>query len=90
MKNVNATMEGTTLVLRIDTTQRMGASSTGKSLIVGTTNGFATGEHIKGLPEGVMLSLNCNYVVKLTDAQKAEQKKAVAAAKASYLKGLTV
>ena len=88
MKNVKATVEGTILTIRVDISQQLGPSSTGKSMVVGTTNGFVGTQDIEGLPEGVILSLNVNKVVKLTEEQKKLQKQMVAKAKVEFRKQL--
>lgn len=50
-RNVTAQMDGTTLVLRVDTAQELGLSATGKTITVGTV-GRPTEFH------GVVIGLN--------------------------------
>lgn len=42
MKNVEMTLEGSTLIVRIDITKELGPSSSGKSEIVASTEGNAS------------------------------------------------
>jgi hypothetical protein len=56
MKNVQASVEGKTLVLRIDMTQDFGKSKTGKTTIVATTGGNVS---IPGTVEGLKVGVNC-------------------------------
>ena len=39
MKNVSMTMDGTTLVIKVDMSQRFGKSASGKTTIIATTEG---------------------------------------------------
>jgi hypothetical protein len=41
-KNVEFQLEGNDLVIRIDLTQKLGTSSSGKSQLIGTTSGNVT------------------------------------------------
>lgn len=52
MQNVETKMDGKKLIITIDTTQRLGASRSGKSDMVATTGGNAK------LPGGLELGLN--------------------------------
>jgi len=54
MKNVEMTLEGTTLVIRVDTTKSFGVSSSGKSTIIASTEG---NQDVDGLP-GAKIGLN--------------------------------
>lgn len=54
MKNVNMSMEGTTLVIRVDCTKSFGTSSSGKSVIIASTEG---NQDVPGLP-GTKIGLN--------------------------------
>jgi hypothetical protein len=54
--NVNQRVEGNKLVIEIDLDQSFGASSTGKSLMIASTNGFNRVESPKYA--GVSFSLN--------------------------------
>ncbi len=49
--NCEASMEGTILVLRIDTSVRLGRSKSGKTLMISTTNG---NQEIEGHPDRQM------------------------------------
>ncbi len=54
MKNVEMTVEGNYLVIKIDLTKEYGASSSGKSVIVATTEGNYT---IPGREEKIGLNV---------------------------------
>ncbi len=54
MKNVEMTVEGNLLVIKIDLTKEYGASSSGKSVIVATTEGNYT---IPGREEKIGLNV---------------------------------
>lgn len=54
MKNVAMSMEGSTLVIRIDTAKSFGVSSSGKSIIIASTEG---NQDVEGLP-GAKIGLN--------------------------------
>jgi hypothetical protein len=58
MKNVKAKMNGAILTLEIDTSVRLGASSTGKSETVASTSGNVDAGSIEGLPPGIKVGLN--------------------------------
>lgn len=58
MKNVKAKMNGSILTLEIDTSVRLGASSTGKSETIASTSGNVDAGSIEGLPLGVKVGLN--------------------------------
>lgn len=51
-KNVTIKVQGSTMTIVVDLTQDLGPSKSGKTNIVGTTNGFV------GLADGVGVSLN--------------------------------
>jgi hypothetical protein len=55
MKNVQATIEGKTLVIRVDLTQNHGKSKSGKTQIVASTGGNVS---VPGAPDGFKLGLN--------------------------------
>jgi hypothetical protein len=42
MKNVEMTVEGTTLTIRVDLSKEFGPSSSGKTILVATTEGNVT------------------------------------------------
>ncbi len=54
MKNVDIKIEGNTLILKVDLTQEQGPSSSGKTMIIGTTSGNA---QIPGREEFVGLNV---------------------------------
>jgi len=54
MKNVEIALEGTVLTLKVDLTQEFGLSSSGKSIIVATTEGAA---RLNGRDEVVTLTV---------------------------------
>lgn len=60
MQNVEMSVEGKTLVIRVDLTKRLGPSSSGKTEIVGTTAGAAK---VKG-PGGADISVGLNVFTK--------------------------
>lgn len=51
-KNAVITVKGSTMTITVDLTKDLGPSKSGKTNIVGTTNGFV------GLADGVGVSLN--------------------------------
>ena len=53
-EGVNYTVNGTKLVIEVDLTGNFGLSSSGKTITVASTNGFAK------LPGGLMFSVNVN------------------------------
>jgi hypothetical protein len=52
--NVNITVEGKKLLIEVDLTKDLGVSKSGKSHIIGTTNGFT---QVEG-EQGVSVNLN--------------------------------
>lgn len=54
MQNVNMSVEGNVLVIKVDLSKRLGASKTGKTVIVASTAGNAP---VPGHPE-IKLGLN--------------------------------
>ena len=60
MKNVDMTMEGNTLVIRIDCTQNFGMSSSGTSVIIASTEG---NQDVPGAP-GAKIGLNVYKLVR--------------------------
>ncbi|RCK81503.1 MAG: hypothetical protein OZSIB_0637 [Candidatus Ozemobacter sibiricus] len=54
MKNVDMTVEGNMLIIKIDLTKEYGASSSGKSVIIATTEGNYT---IPGREEKIGLNV---------------------------------
>jgi len=54
MKNVEMTLEGQMLIIKVDLTKDYGASSSGKSLIIATTEGNYT---IPGRDEKIGLNV---------------------------------
>jgi hypothetical protein len=56
--NVEMSVKDKTLILKVDLTQEHGRSTTGKTIVVGTTHGFKTVSNGNG--EDVMVSLNVN------------------------------
>ncbi len=59
MKNVKASVDGNTLTIQIDLSQRLGVSTSGKSETIASTSGNVDAGSIPGLPPGVKLGLNC-------------------------------
>ena len=53
MKNVEITKEGSNLIIKIDIAKTFGASKTGKSTIIASTEGN------QAISPGVYLGLNC-------------------------------
>lgn len=51
-KNAVITVKGSTMTITVDLTKDLGPSKSGKTMLVGTTNGFV------GLADGVGVSLN--------------------------------
>jgi hypothetical protein len=47
MRNVNARVEGTNLILTVDMSQDLGPSKSGKSIIVASTGGNVSVENVK-------------------------------------------
>lgn len=57
MQNIKTTLVGNILTIQIDTTASLGASKSGKSLLVATSGG---NQAIKGAAGGdVMIGINC-------------------------------
>jgi hypothetical protein len=54
MKNVEMTVEGTTLTIRVDLSKEFGPSSSGKTILVATTEGNVT---VPGRQEKVGLNV---------------------------------
>jgi hypothetical protein len=61
-KNIDAQIEGNTLILKIDLTKNYGLSSTGKSLTVASSGGFQAvpGSPMPGLKMNVNVTLPPN------------------------------
>jgi len=57
MQNVKHTIKDGILTIEVDLDANYGPSKTGKTLVVGSTQGFC---HLDGENEGVMFSLNVN------------------------------
>lgn len=53
MKNIEIKKDGSTLTIKIDLSKSFGASASGKSIIIATTEGN------EALENGVMLGINC-------------------------------
>jgi hypothetical protein len=55
MKNVEMTMEGKTLIIKIDTTKRLGKSASGKTEMIASTSGNVS------IPENdnIKIGVNC-------------------------------
>ena len=54
MKNVEMTVEGATLTIKVDLTKEFGPSASGKTIIIASTEGNVT---ISGRPEKVGLNV---------------------------------
>jgi hypothetical protein len=53
MQNVNATVKGNVLTITVDLSQRLGPSSTGKTMMVASTKGNATAPGTAGIKFGL-------------------------------------
>jgi len=57
MKNIDMKVEGTILTITVDLSKEFGASSTGKSMTIASTEGNQSIPNF----EGIKLGLNCYY-----------------------------
>lgn len=67
-ENIKASVKGNKLHLEIDLSERLGASSSGKSIIIASTNGNVALGELEGVTVGedqvdISLGLNC-YIKK--------------------------
>ncbi|GIK52073.1 hypothetical protein EDM80_09575 [bacterium] len=58
MKNVEMKVEGDSLVIRVDLTREFGPSSSGKTIIVASTEGNQSIDYDKGGKSGFKIGLN--------------------------------
>jgi len=53
MQNVNATVKGNVLTITVDLSQRLGPSSTGKTMMIASTKGNASAPGVAGVKFGL-------------------------------------
>jgi len=70
MKNVKMTVKGTMLTIEVDLAKRHGQSVSGKTMIIGTTEGSTK---LDGEYEGVSVGLNV-YTKDMTEPKEAGKK----------------